>query len=212
MLRNNSTLTGFSQLGPHVGVRIHFPNISTPPFSLNIASNDPVRVIQPTNADSPAATIITSNSKPVGNSSVSSSMYFQDSERATKADAAPPKPLNKATISGIPVISTRTAMIQPINAPRSKPLPIKIQPSIPSPNSICRTVVRTATNIPMAPNWLPRGAVLGWDSLLRPKMNKTAENRYPRPIHWSSIIICHLFSFQQSYSTFDWLQRIHQLR
>ena len=149
---NNNPLTGFNQDGPQVGVRIHLPKISIPPLSLSIASKDPVRVIQPTNAESPAATTMTSSSRPVGISSVSSSIYFQDSDRATKADAAPPNPLNKATISGIPVISTRTAITQPIKPPKSNPLPIKIQPSIPSPSSICRTVVRTATSIPIAPN------------------------------------------------------------
>jgi len=87
------------------------PNISIPPLSLNIAKIEPVRVIQPTRAESPAATIKTSNSNPEGSNNSSFSIYFHDSDRATKADAAPPNPLNKATNSGIPVISTLTAMI-----------------------------------------------------------------------------------------------------
>ncbi len=148
-------MIGLSQAGPQVGVRIHLPKISTPPLSLSIASNEPVRVIQPTNAESPAATTTTSNSNPVGNNNSSDSMYFQDSDKATKADAAPPKPLNNATISGIPVISTRIAMYNPIREPKSKPEPIRIQPSIPSPNCISATVVRTATSIPIAPSWFP---------------------------------------------------------
>ncbi len=102
-------MIGFSQEGPHVGVLIHFPNISTPPFNLYIASSEPVSVIHPTSADSPAATIATVAPNP-GSGDVFS-IHFQVSDRATNADAAPPNPLNRATISGIPVISTLTAMI-----------------------------------------------------------------------------------------------------
>ena len=104
----SKTLTGLSQAGPHVGVLIHLPNTLTPPLSLYIARREPVSVIQPTKADRPAATIVTVSSRPVG--IVPPSMYFWISERATSADAAPPNPLNNATSSGIPVISTRTAM------------------------------------------------------------------------------------------------------
>ena len=90
---NKSALTGFSQDGPHVGVLIHFPKISTPPFSLYIASREPVNVIQPTNADSPAATIATVAPRPGSGEVVS--IHSQVSESATNAEAAPPKPLNR---------------------------------------------------------------------------------------------------------------------
>ncbi len=104
----NSIFTMLSQLGPQVGVLSHFPNTLIPPFNLYIARIEPVKVIHPTKADSPAATIVTLSSSPVGK--FAPSIYFHNSERATRADAAPPKPLNKATNSGIPVISTFTAI------------------------------------------------------------------------------------------------------
>ena len=78
---------------------------------MNIAKIEPVRVIHPTKADRPAATIKTSNSNPEGSNKSSFSIYFHDSDSATKADAAPPNPLNSATNSGIPVISTLTAIM-----------------------------------------------------------------------------------------------------
>ena len=82
------------------------------------------------------------------------------SESATKAEAAPPKPLNNATNSGIPVISTLTAIQYPIAEPRNIPAMISIHSAPPS-KCILNTVVITATNIPSAPNWLPNGAVRG---------------------------------------------------
>ena len=86
----NKTFTILSHGGPHVGVLSHFPNISTPPFSLYIASKEPVRVIQPTNADKPAATIVTVSSSPVGNV-LASLMYLVTSESATKARSSTAK-------------------------------------------------------------------------------------------------------------------------
>ena len=58
-----------------------------------MASKEPVSVIHPTRAESPAATTTTCSVKPVGSANVGSSMYFHVSERATRADAAPPNPL-----------------------------------------------------------------------------------------------------------------------
>ncbi len=145
------TLSGLSQTGPHVGVLIHFPKTLTPPLSLNIARMDPVRVIQPTRAESPAAIMMTvSSSCSIAPESEVPSMNLQISESATSADAAPPNPLNNATSSGIPVISTRIAIHKPIKDPITRPEPIKTH-SIPSPSPICSMVVTTATSIPKAP-------------------------------------------------------------
>ncbi len=80
-----------------------------PPFSLYIASKEPESVIQPTNAERPAATIATVAPRPGSGEVVS--IHFHVSDSATSAEAAPPKPLNRATISGIPVISTLTAIV-----------------------------------------------------------------------------------------------------
>ena len=174
-------MTPFSQLGPHVGVFIHLPKISTPPFSFSIASNEPVSVIQPTSADSPAATMVTVSCKPVGNAVPS--IYLHVSDRATNADAAPPKPLNNATSSGIPVISTFTAIQYPIDEPIISPAIINVHSASPSANCISSIVVTTATSIPIAPNWFPLGAVLGWPSFFNPNMNRAAAIRYPIEVH-----------------------------
>ena len=145
------TFTGLSHDGPHVGVLNHFPKISMPPLSLNMAKSEPVSVIHPTRAESPAATTITCKVRPVGSASVGSSMYFHVSERATRADAAPPNPLNKATSSGMPVISTLMAMMMPITEPTRSPAMMSSQFIPPAESCISMTVVMTATSIPMAP-------------------------------------------------------------
>ena len=173
---NNSPLTGFSQPGPQVGVLIHFPNTSIPPFNLYIASKDPVNVIHPTKADNPAATMVTVAPKPGDGAVVS--IHFQHSESATSADAAPPNPLKRATISGIPVISTFTAIMYPIIEPTAIPATIRVQLIIPSwPKFMSAIVVITATNIPNIPYWFPLGAVLGCPSFFSPKMNNAADTR-----------------------------------
>ena len=130
------TFNGLSHTGPQVGVLIHFPKMLTPPLSLNIARMEPVSVIHPTSADKPAATIMTVNSScSIWVWSEVPSMNLQISERATSADAAPPKPLNKATSSGIPVISTRIAIQSPMREPITSPAPMRTH-SIPSPSPI----------------------------------------------------------------------------
>ena len=146
---------------------------------------EPVRVIQPTSADSPAATIMTVNSSvPSTSTSLGVSMNLQISESATRADAAPPNPLKRATSSGIPVISTRTAIHRPMSDPITSPEPMRTH-SIPSPRPICRIVVTTATSIPSAPSWFPNGAVRGCPNFLSPKINNAAERRYPSEIQSS---------------------------
>ena len=172
----SKAFTGLSQVGPHVGVLIHLPKISTPPLSLYIAKRDPVSVIQPTNAESPAATIATVAPRPGSGEVVS--IHFHVSDSATSADAAPPKPLNSATNSGIPVISTLTAMMYPISEPIRIPEPIKVHPTIPSGRKfMCTIVVTTAIAIPSIPYWLPLGAVRGWPNFFRPNMKKIAETK-----------------------------------
>ena len=53
---------------------------------------------------------------------------------------------------------------------------INVQSTTPSPVScISKTVVMTATSIPIAPSWFPKGAVRGWPSFLSPKMKRAAE-------------------------------------
>ncbi len=140
-----------------------------------MASRDPVSVIQPTSAERPAATIVTVSCSPTGNAAPS--IYLQVSDKATNAEAAPPKPLNNATNSGIPVISTLTAIQYPINEPVTKPAMIRVHSASASASCMSSMVVRTATNIPSAPSWLPRGAVLGCPNFFKPNMNSAAAIR-----------------------------------
>ena len=116
-----------------------------------IARREPVSVIHPTRALSPAAPTATVAASPGSGDVVS--IHFQVSERATRADAAPPNPLNRATISGIPVISTLTAIMYPISEPIRIPAMISVHPTIPSGRKFMSTiVVTTAVAIPSIPN------------------------------------------------------------
>ena len=49
----------------------------------------------------------------------------QNTERATRVDAPPPKPLKRATISGIEVIATFTAAMAPMRLPTTTPTRIQ---------------------------------------------------------------------------------------
>ena len=79
-------------------------------------------------------------------------MYLHVSDSATNADAAPPNPLNNATNSGIPVISTFTAITYPISEPMNSPAIISVHCASVSASCMSIIVVTTATNIPIAPN------------------------------------------------------------
>jgi hypothetical protein len=48
-------------------------------------------------------------------------------EPATSTEAAPPKPLNRPTISGIEVILTRSAVTVPITDPTATPITSRLQ-------------------------------------------------------------------------------------
>ena len=96
----------------------------------------------------------------------------KNSEEATKADAAPPRPLKIATIWGISVIWTLVAKIAPITAPTPTPTSIKVK-SNSFPGYVKVAII--AINIPNEDNKLPLLAVLGCDNLLIPKIKATAE-------------------------------------
>ena len=148
------TLTKFSHGGPQVGKRTHFlvRGIVKPPFNLNMATKEPVRVIHPTRPESPIAIQIAQRlSISVGTSPVL--ILAKTSDSATNALAAPPKPLNIATNSGIPVISTLTAIQAPMTEPRTRPPTNSSQPIIPFPDACILTrVVITAKSIPAEPS------------------------------------------------------------
>ncbi len=92
---------------------------------------------------------------------------------ATRADAAPPKPLNAATICGIAVIWTRMANQAPRPAPTATPAPTVAQLTMSSDTS----VMTTAPSIPTAAIRLPRLARRGPPNALSPTMNPTAHAR-----------------------------------
>ncbi|MCY1559582.1 hypothetical protein D9M68_966340 [compost metagenome] len=72
----------------------------------------------------------------------------------------------KATSSGILVISTRLAMIEPAVPPTSRPRITKPRPWVASslPSLYTRpTVVTMAMPMPTMPNRLPRRELVGWD-------------------------------------------------
>ena len=92
-----------------------------------------------------------------------------NSDQAIRKVASPPKPLNKATISGIDVIFTFKAIKDPMMAPSNIPLnktiglinPIQVMP--------------TAINIATAERKLPLTAVDSFPSIFIPVINNTEE-------------------------------------
>ena len=84
------------------------------------------------------------------------------SDHAIKNVANPPKPLNKATISGIDVILTLIAITDPTMAPRA--MPPKIINGLMTPT----TVTPTARNIANAEIKFPFTAVASFPSILIP--------------------------------------------
>ena len=85
-----------------------------------------------------------------------------NSDQAKKNDDRPPNPLNKATISGIDVIFTRNANIEPIRPPNKTALKTKI-------GLIISTIVtKTATSIPEEETKFPLAAVSSLDSIFSP--------------------------------------------
>ena len=182
-----STLTTFSHAGPQVGAAHHFPKMDTPPNNFNTASNEPVRVHQPMMAENPAAPNAMVLVKGSGRASSDASTNFQHSAEATSAEAAPPKPLNSATSSGIEVVLALHASMRPIKAPAPMGSKIRFQLVIgPVPNSICTRAVPMATAMPREDRRLPSGAVRGWLSFFKPKMKSTAAIKYPKGIHISA--------------------------
>ena len=157
----------------------------------------PVRVTHPTIPERPIATQVAYNSTP-GSGMLDSWSLLRTSDKPTSADAPPPKPLNKATNSGISVIPTRVAMKYPMVEPITNPPIINSYP-ITSSVYIFTSVTSTARSMPYAPSMLPCGAVLGLDSLLIPRMNNAAETKYPMSHTTESTISPHLFaSYLQS--------------
>ena len=104
------------------GITVCFLNIF--PESLPQATTEPVKVIAPTAIVSPPVNVENA-SKPS-----STCALLANSAIATKSEERPPKPLNKATSSGIPVISTFLDHMAPIIPPTTIPAITTIYPII----------------------------------------------------------------------------------
>jgi hypothetical protein len=130
------------------------------------ATSEPVKVTAPMRAVRAAATASWSSTLPRSTTS-------RNVAPATSTEAAPPKPLNSATNSGMPVIWTFMASRAPTTAPTATPAARKRKSTM----ARSRRVTTTATNMPVAPSRLPRAAVRGRPRDLRPRMNRTAAAR-----------------------------------
>ena len=93
-----------------------------------------------------------------------------NSDQAIKNVAKPPNPLNKATISGIEVIFTLRAIIEPIIAPIE--IPIKISKGF----ITLINVIETAINIANADKKFPLTAVSSLPSIFIPEINNIELN------------------------------------
>ncbi len=95
------------------------------------------------------------------------------SAAATRADAAPPKPLKAATSWGMAVICTWMAAVAPRAAPTASPAAMVVQSAM----SWSTSVMTMAASIPSAASPFPKRAVRGELSRRSPKMNSAAEPR-----------------------------------
>jgi hypothetical protein len=89
---------------------------------------------------------------------------LRNSDQAISAIAPPPTPLNSATICGIAVMRTWRAAGTPTAVPIT--MPRMISPQFPIPG--IRNVATSATAMPTAAMRLPRTAVFGPVSPMRP--------------------------------------------
>ena len=84
----------------------------------------------------------------------------------------------KATSSGIFVISTRLAMMAPMEPPTSRPSSTQVKPmGEPASLTISAAVVSTAMVMPTMPNILPRMEVVGCDRPLSAWMKQMLATR-----------------------------------
>ena len=93
-----------------------------------------------------------------------------NSDQAIKNVARPPKPLKRATISGMEVILTFKAISDPIRAPMAIPIITIIG------LTTLIIVTETAINIAIADKKLPLTAVSSLPNILIPLINNIEEN------------------------------------
>ena len=93
--------------------------VDNQPWSLAMATIEPVKVIAPTNTDTTIDTTATRSEPPASGNSAT--------PRATSSEDMPPQPLNRATVSGMEVIGTRCAVMAPRIPPARVPAMIQIQ-------------------------------------------------------------------------------------
>ena len=140
--------------------------VATMPCNFPKAIRLPVRVMDPMMMD--AATVI-------GTIRFTSELLsLIISAAATIADAAPPNPLNTATICGIAVSCTFRAATMPISAPMITPTMIHSYLTM----SWLMSVTTTAINIPSADSLFPARAVSGDLSQRSPVMKSADASMY----------------------------------
>ncbi len=121
------------------------PGVSSQPWSLAIATIEPLKVMAPTNTETAIDTRATMSASPASK---------RATPTATSREAMPPQPLNRATVSGMAVIGTRRAVTRPASPPAALPAAIHSQAigsgriSISSPTT-ARPMARAAR--PLAP-------------------------------------------------------------
>jgi hypothetical protein len=98
------------------------------------------------------------------------------SEKATRAAAPPPTPLNSATICGIAVIFTARAAYQPIGAVTA--ITIRIQTNWSESRPGMKNVATMAIAMPNAPIRLPWRARAGLERKRSARMKQTIVTRY----------------------------------
>ena len=127
----------------------------------------PLKVIPP----------ITMDSKMVTSVNVVLPMLYSAAQPTMRL-AIPPEPLNRATISGMLVISTFCAVMAPITAPMTAATRISSNVRI----SLFSKVTAMAITMAKEESMLPRTAVAGEPNCFRPKINNAAATTYHRLI------------------------------
>jgi len=125
---------------------------------------------------------------------------FENSMRATSAEAAPPVALKKETSWGMAVILMRRATTAPITPPKAiaPRMMARLAPLIPppSPSRWSTMVAIIAMIIPVAAHRFPRRAESGLLNSFSPATKKRAETRYINSSIISPFVIFSVFMLQ----------------
>ena len=171
------------------GIEMFFLNIF--PLSLPQATTEPVKAIAP-------MAIVKPNAMDENILMFLSVMYWVS---ATSKLESPPKPLNRATSCGIPVISTFFDQTAPMTPPRAIAAMTQMYAFLDGPKvivevtSFSKSTVTTAMSIPTEDSRLPFLAVSALPSSFMPRMKSTDDTMYSNVVHTvrilSKLTSCH---------------------